>query len=286
MTIKEANALDMVHYLSSRGFEPAKRKGNNYWYLSPFRDETDPSFKVNRNRNQWYDFGLGKGGNLLDFILLLDGCSIPEVLQRLKQGNPLPITRTESISAEAPAIEILSVHEVSSPALIRYCQYRRITTDIAYQYLKEVRYKNGQKIYYALGFKNDMGGFELRAPYFKGSSHPKSPTIFNNNSAEVAVFEGFFDFLSYQTIHDKQWSPVRDFLVLNSTAFFEAQLPIMQEYRQAHLYMDNDKTGTKYTKLALAKSPGQFVDARTLYAGYKDLSDWHQHIGTMPNTGA
>ena len=68
MTIKEANAIDMVSYLSVKGFEPAKSKGINYWYYSPFRQESEPSFKVNRRRNQWYDFGEGEGGNLLDFI--------------------------------------------------------------------------------------------------------------------------------------------------------------------------------------------------------------------------
>jgi len=286
MTIKEANAIDMVAYLSMMGFGPAKPKGNNYWYHSPFREETEPSFKVNRRRNQWYDFGLGKGGNLLDFILLLENCSISEALHRLEQGNGLQAHTIDNLPADAPAIAILSVHAVSSPVLIRYYQSRRITVDIADQYLQEVRYKNRENTYYALGFKNNAGGYELRAPYFKGSSHPKSSTLINNQADALAVFEGFFDFLSYLTIHQHQPTPLRDFLVLNSTSFFEMQLPIMQAYQRAHLYLDNDKTGTKCTALALQKSSRQFTDERHLYAGYKDLNDWHQHIGTTPKPAA
>lgn len=286
MTIKEANAIDMVAYLSVAGFEPAKVRGENYWYHSPLRTERTPSFKVNRRRNQWFDFGIGKGGNLLDFILLYENVSISEALKRLELASKLPKYVAEILPPEAPAIEIQSVHVVSSPALIRYYQSRRIATEIADQYLREVRYKNGDKNYYALGFKNDAGGYELRAPYFKGSSGPKAPTTIRNQAVYLAVFEGFFDFLSYQTIHLNQPVPLRDFLVLNSTSFFEMQLPIMQTYERVYLYLDNDKTGIKYTTLAVAKAPRRFSDERRLYAGHKDLNDWHQYFGSGPRPAA
>ncbi len=280
MTIKEANAIDMVSYLSEKGFEPAKSKGINYWYYSPFRQESEPSFKVNRRRNQWYDFGEGQGANLLDFILRFESVSISEALKRLKQYKHLSSPSVDNEHADTPFIEILSVHTISSLALTLYYQSRRIATDIAAQYLEEVRYKIGGRNYYALGFKNDAGGYELRARYFKGSSHPKSATLIKNQADALAVFEGFFDFLSYLTIYQNQPGPLRDFLVLNSTSFFEKQLPIMQTYERVHLYLDNDKTGIKYTTLALEKSPQQFVDERNLYTGYKDLNDWHRYIGT------
>lgn len=285
MTIKEANAIDMVAYLSVAGFEPAKVRGENYWYHSPLRTERTPSFKVNRRRNQWYDFGEGNGGNLLDFILLYEDVSISEALKRLEQASSLPKYVAEIIP-ETPAIEIQSVHAVNSTALIRYHQSRRIAVEIADQWLREVLYKNGGKNYYALGFQNDSGGYELRAPYFKGGSCPKDSTWVKNGKEYLSVFEGFFDFLSYQTMHLNQESPQCDFLVLNSTSFFEKQLPIMQAYDRVYLYLDNDKTGTKYTNLALATYPDRFSDERHLYAGYKDLNDWHQHFGTGPRPAA
>ena len=79
-TVEEVKNTDMVDYLSSLGFKPAKVTRNDYWYISPFREETTPSFKVNRNINRWYDFGEGKGGNIVDFGVLYHNCSVKELL--------------------------------------------------------------------------------------------------------------------------------------------------------------------------------------------------------------
>jgi hypothetical protein len=232
MTIKEAKAIDMVAYLSMIGLEPAKVQGVNYWYYSPFRSEKTPSFKINRRRNQWYDFGEGKGGNLLDFVLLLDNVNIPEALKLIAQGVPLS-TAPIILPPDPPSIEILSAVSIRSLALIRYCQSRRIPALLADQYLKQVYYKNGYKTFYALGFKNDAGGYELRAANFKGSSHPKSPTWFKNGADVLAVFEGFFDFLSYMAINVNQCIPARDFLILNSTSFFVRACQICRHIKQS-----------------------------------------------------
>ena len=79
-SVEEVKNTDMVDYLSSLGFKPSKVTRNDYWYLSPFREETTPSFKVNRNMNRWYDFGDGKGGNIIDFGILYHNCSVKELL--------------------------------------------------------------------------------------------------------------------------------------------------------------------------------------------------------------
>lgn len=285
MTIKEAKAIDMVSYLSMRGYEPAKIKGNNYWYHSPLRNEKTPSFKVDRLRNQWYDFGEGKSGDIIDFVQQWKGCSIQEALTQLNNFQQCQQKSIPLIPA-APGIEVLSTYLVSSFDLVRYYRSRRIADVVAEQYLKEVRYKNGDKTYYALGFKNNAGGYELRSRYFKGSCHPKAPTLIKKESQSLAVFEGFFDFLSYCTIHLHQSVPTRDFLILNSTSFFETQLPLMQEYKRVHLYLDNDNIGNKYTEMAISFSPDLFADEGNLYKGYKDINEWHQYIGKSPKPAA
>ena len=70
------------------GFQPSKISGNDYWYSSPLRNEHTPSFKVNRRLNKWFDHGLGKGGNLVDFGILYYNCSMGELLQ--KSGSDTP----------------------------------------------------------------------------------------------------------------------------------------------------------------------------------------------------
>lgn len=291
MTIKEAKAIDMVGYLSGRGYQPQKISGVNYWYLSPFRDENTASFKVNRKLNCWYDFGEGRGGDLLDFILTKDGGTIPDVLQKLadKIPDPIELPATEKKSMllvkESMPLEIISTALISSFALVRYLDERRIHPLIADRYLKEVRYQNSNKTYYALGFKNDAGGYELRSPNFKASSSPKSSSHIKNNSTTLAVFEGFFDFLSYATICRNNPAPNRDFLILNSTSFFDQQLPLMQPYRQVHLYLDNDATGDKFTAKAIALDGHKFTDERSLYKPHKDLNEWLVEIGKPRTPG-
>lgn len=75
---------DMVGYLEKLGHSPVaiKKNGTDFWYLSPLREESEASFHVNRVTNQWYDFPLVTGGNLIDFCLRYHGCSIRELLKR------------------------------------------------------------------------------------------------------------------------------------------------------------------------------------------------------------
>ena len=65
MTIQDVKQIKLADYLQSLGYTPVKQQGRNLWYKSPLREETDASFKVNTELEKWYDFGIGKGGNIL-----------------------------------------------------------------------------------------------------------------------------------------------------------------------------------------------------------------------------
>src|SRR6476469_6025931 len=101
-TVKQ---IDLVDYLSSLGYQLQKIRNNDYWYLSPLREEKTASFKVNRKLNAWYDHGIGKGGNMVDFGILYHHCSITELLQKLSSSFSFhretltvqqPLTNTQS----------------------------------------------------------------------------------------------------------------------------------------------------------------------------------------------
>lgn len=291
MTIKQAKELDMVDYLSKLGHEPASIRGHDYWYKSPLGSEKTPSFKVNRTLNRWYDFREGRGGNLVDFGVAYHRCTVSELLQQLSAGK-ISVAIHDLLghpasdnnkSSHKNNIEIISTNPVTSFMLLRYLKDRRIPPEIAYKYLTEVRYRIGDKTYYALGFKNDSGGYELRNEKFKGSSSPKDSTFIDNGVKEIAVFEGIFDFLSYRTMHNKQQAPEYNFLILNSTSFFEKNLPKMQQYEKVHLYLDNDKTGQSCTQKALALDSQRFKDQSTLYQHHNDLNDWLISLGKTQN---
>ena len=67
MNCEQANQIDLVDYLYLLGYQAQKIRSQDYWYLSPLREEKKASFKVNRKKNVWYDHGLRKGGNVVEF---------------------------------------------------------------------------------------------------------------------------------------------------------------------------------------------------------------------------
>lgn len=286
-SLEEVKSTDIVDYLSSLGYKPAKVTRNDYWYLSPFRDEKIPSFKVNLNMNRWYDFGEGKGGNIIDFGILYHRCSVSEFLKKtnksfsFRQQN-IPLRKKDE---EAKKIRVINARNITSLVLIRYLHKRKIPIDVAGKFCKEIDYELYGKRYYAIGFKNDAGGYELRNERFKASSSPKDISLINNNAENLTVFEGFFNFLSYLTIHKQQEQPNTDFLILNSTSFFEKSLHLMQSYKCKHLYVDCDTTGQKCIQKAQAIDKESFIDERQLYKNYKDLNDWMVHIGQTQKQG-
>ena len=110
-TIQEIKQLSIVDYLQQAGHEPKQIKGNAYWYSSPLRQERAPSFKVNTERHQWYDFATA------------------EALQRLRGETGLPKTDFSFGGTKTSAqqgLEILSVQPISSSQLQRYGSERGI----------------------------------------------------------------------------------------------------------------------------------------------------------------
>jgi DNA primase len=82
MNCQNAKKIDLVSFLKKQGLTPSKTKGENVWFLSPFRKETTPSLKIDTNQNLWYDFGEGAGGkSVLDFVIRLKNCSVKEALE-------------------------------------------------------------------------------------------------------------------------------------------------------------------------------------------------------------
>ena len=210
-----ARQLDIVSYLSALGHTPAKINHFDYWYLSPLRNEKTPSFKVNRSRNLWYDHGIGQGGNLIDFAILYNNCTVGEFLKTLQNHIPLhapfPKASPKALPPADKPIQIIQEGPIQSYPLQRYLHQRRIPVAVANRFCREIQYTISDKHYFAIGFPNRSGGYELRNAFFKGSTAPKDVTLFEKNKNEVAVFEGFFDFLSYFTIYQKPGSHPKQF---------------------------------------------------------------------------
>lgn len=274
---EQARKIDLVRYLQEIGFSPVKIRGNDFWYLSPFREERTPSFKVCRKRNRWYDFGEGVGGSLIDFAIRYQQCTIGEFLQALDKEDlsfhRREYTPTAKQDDTRPQTLIQGDSALYAFTLIDYLKRRRIPITIADRYCREVRYAIGDKRYFAIGFPNSSGGWELRNPYFKGSSSPKSYTLLHPGRPILCVFEGFIDFLSFITLVPEAESTY-SFLVLNNLSMFEKGLPMLGSYEEVWLFFDNDPPGRNVTLQATAFSPN-IKDKSSLYPSAKDLNDWH-----------
>ncbi|NLR56927.1 DNA primase [Chitinophaga polysaccharea] len=291
--IAEAKRIDIVDYLASLGYQPQKFRGEDYWYLSPFREENTASFKVNRRLNLFYDFGIGQGGSIVDFGMLFYRCGIPEVLERLQSFLSFhrhPITSqletvgaSPDFSSEEKKIRVILEGPIISPALSHYLKVRCIPLQLAQRFCREVQYSLYGKDYYAIGFKNDAGGYELRNLYFKGSSSPKATTFIDSGASEVSVFEGFFSFLSFQVIHQEKNLPVTNSLVLNSLSFFKKSRELMEGHRTIHLYLDKDKAGIAQTHQALALGK-KYQDCSHIYGNDKDLNQFLIHSNLRQTT--
>ena len=89
MNINEIKKIKLADYLQSLGYTPVKQQGKSLWYKSPLRNETDASFKVNTELNQWYDFGIGKGGNIIALAAeLYHSENVAYLLERIAERTP------------------------------------------------------------------------------------------------------------------------------------------------------------------------------------------------------
>ena len=68
MTIEEIKSVSIVQFLETEGYQYAYIHRGNYWYLSPFRAESSPSFNVSPTKNLWNDFGASSGGNIINLV--------------------------------------------------------------------------------------------------------------------------------------------------------------------------------------------------------------------------
>lgn len=112
---------------------------------------------------------------------------------------------------------------------------------------------------------------ELRNKYFKGCTGSKNFTTINNGSSSVKIFEGFIDFLSYLEIYPGEIN-CSDYLICNSTAIVDRIIPIIKQYPDIELYLDNDTSGNKGKDLIMNNCI-QAIPKNNLYTGFKDLNE-------------
>ena len=285
MNTNEAKQIRIEEYLHSLGYSPVRRQGGSLWYKSPFRNEQEPSFKVNTERNLWYDFGASKGGNIIALAQeLYASDSLPYLLERI--AEQAPGVRPVSFSfggqpVSKPSFRQLEAVPLSSPALLSYLRQRGINTELAKRECREIRYLTDGKPYFAVGFPNRSGGYEIRNKFFKGCIAPKDITHIRQEQPKETcyLFEGFMDYLSFLTLRlercpDRPDLDGQDYIVLNSTSNLSKAIQPLGGYGHVHCFLDNDRAGMEAVR-ELQKEYGLRIrDVSYIYGGYNDLNDF------------
>ena len=282
MNIDQIKQIKLQDFLAAMGCKPVKQYGVNLMYLSPLRTEKHASFKVNTEINQWYDFGIGRGGNIIALAeLLYNSSDVSYLIRQIERNAP------SSVSFSLPTIkpitpqnsfENLQVLSIAHPALIKYLGERGIDIEIARTVCKELHFDTRGKHYFGIGFPNIAGGYEIRNPFFKGGITPKDISLFHNEESKQScfVFEGFIDFLSFMMLRRKENDGLKrqNYLVLNSVSNIHKALEPLSHYENVQCFLDTDEAG-RNAYLQLSKELGKPVtDTSTLYNGYKDLNEY------------
>ena len=288
--LKEIKSIPLADFLSQLGHEPTARKGTRLWYKSPLRQEHTPSFKVETTLNCWYDFGLGKGGNIIDLAAeMYQSTDLRYLMRCIADSCPVPSVQTVASSYpqrhSATSMERFEVVPLEHRALVAYLQERGIPAHIAKAKCKEAHYSVNGRFYFAVAFENVSGGCELRNHYFKGCRGRKNisylPWARDGPSKECAVFEGFIDYLSALTLGIISGA---DAIIFNSVVNVNKAVPYFKGYTAINCYLDNDTAGrTAHTELT-AIYGSTVIDRSTLYSEFNDLNEYLTNQSFTKNT--
>lgn len=277
--------ISIDEILSRCGHTPVYQKGGSTWYLSPFREETKPSFQV--RGGVFTDWGNPeyKGGVLKLCSLLFDipRGNIKEIFTKLQEVyDGIPLTDQSKIGMQrvTPEIErekVVATYPLNNPLLLDYLSSRGVLPSVAQEFTRVVVYLDPSrtKKLYGIGFGNRSGGYELRSKYAKRSFAPKDISILNFGSTEkgcAVVFEGFIDALSYISERVRKGQSL-DFtpVVLNGVGMVDKAVEALKDYKWVYGLLDNDRAGDLATS-HLATLPN-FVDSRNWLGEFKDVNE-------------
>ena len=281
MNIDGIRTIPLADFLARLGHEPVRRSGNELWYLAPYRGERTPSFRVNMAKQLWYDFGLGKGGDIFtlagEFLqsddFMAQARFIAEAVDMTVAGWEKP---TYLPKPTEPVFEDVEVAPLLRSPLTEYLSERGIPYAIASRHCCRLNYGVRGKRYFAVGFPNMAGGYEARSRFFKGCIPPKSVSIIKSEdtpSNECLVFEGFMDFLSAMTLGV---TGTADCLVLNSVANVEKAMKHLDGYGRIDCFLDRDEAGRRALETIKERYGERVFDRSALYNGCKDLNEFLQ----------
>lgn len=145
---------DIVDVIS--GYVKLQKKGSNYFGLCPFHNEKSPSFSVSAQKQMYYCFGCGAGGNVITFIMEYENFTFAEAVKMLadRAGIKLPeveYSREEREKADKRST-LLEINKLAANYF--YYQLHQPQGKIGYDYFKRRELSDETIRRFGLGFAN------------------------------------------------------------------------------------------------------------------------------------
>ena len=145
---------DIVDVIS--GYVRLQKKGSSYFGLCPFHNEKSPSFSVSREKQMYYCFGCGAGGNVFTFLMDYENFSFVEALKFLADRAGVELQEMEySKEAKAKAdrkAQLLEINKLAAQYF--YVQLKSEQGRAAYAYLTGRQLSEETIKAFGLGYSN------------------------------------------------------------------------------------------------------------------------------------
>ena len=145
---------DIVDVIST--YVKLQKKGSSYFGLCPFHNEKSPSFSVSRQKQMYYCFGCGAGGNVFTFLMEYENYTFVEALKYLadRAGVELPeeeYSREAKERADTRAI-LLEINKAA--AQYYYIQLKSSRGAVGLEYFKKRKLSDETIKAFGLGYSN------------------------------------------------------------------------------------------------------------------------------------
>lgn len=187
---------DIVDIISS--YVNLKRSGSNYVGLCPFHNEKTASFSVSQEKQMYYCFGCGVGGNVFTFLMEYENLTFVETLEQLAENAGMQLPAKGDSVAERKRRDMRdSILEINKLAANYYfAKLKSSAGKIGYDYLLKRGLSQDTIIKFGLGFSDKNSGELYR--YVKQKGYPDT----------VLKETGLFTYDEKRGAYDKFWNRV------------------------------------------------------------------------------
>lgn len=249
-SLREQVSLSML--LSRLGHQPARSSGEEQLYKNVLRDaETSPTLAINTRLGIWFDRFTKKSGDIIDFgMAYWSGLSSDQVIEKISQlcaHHQEASVRDQSTGRKRRAVKIPYYHISETrpigcnTEITAYLQSQGIW-EIVLGQLKEVYYyvvdeKHRRKDFFAAGWQNENGGWEVRGRNFAGCLGRKGMTFIQGDTNSLVLFEDYISYLSWKYANRTAGHSI---LVMNAPEFLPAAKSRAAKFRDVAVFFGKE----------------------------------------------